>query len=668
MTLNLSPKEQTILELGLNRVLAHKTIFAHRHKQASPPFHRVMIEDWHSPHQNVLDMVFRGGAKSTIAEEAIVIRALFREFRNCLIVGANAERAIARLHAIKREFETNDIIHELFGDMRGQPWGEDKIELSTGCVIQALGKGQSLRGIKENDQRPDLIFTDDLEDRSDVSKPENRQKIRDWHDFDLVPACDPKYIERMAATPLHPESLPMSLAKSDEWVVHTFPIYYTDDNGDKVSSWPERFPIEKILQSEESATRRGQLLGWRAEYMCQAEAPETKPFKKDMFRVEPRVRTWQAVYSMTDPARTISTKSATTGHAVWSWIGPRLVIWDAWGKRLMPNEIVDALFDTYEEFHPVHVGIEEDGLNQWLLQPIRSEMVKRGIAIPLKPLKAPRSKVDFIRSLQPFFHAREVEFAKPLPDLHDQLLGFPTGDVDAPNALAYALKMRPGAPIYDDFGLKHIIENMSPLSGSPVWLAMNATHSVVTAILLQVINGKIRIYADYVREGDPITCLDDIISLAMLDAGAGLRCIAGPKHFDQYNNVGLRQALKRARIDLQRGSAPEQGRPYLTSLLQREKQNVPMLAVSDGATWTLNGFSGGYARGLLKQGQLADYAEEGEYRVLMEGLESFAGRLAAGNSDGQDTRRNYDTTADGKRYVSALPGAQAENVPLKSGW
>ena len=402
--------------------------------------------------------------------------------------------------------------------------------------------------------------------------------------------------------------------------------------------------------------------------MCEAEAPESKPFKKEMLKIEPRVRTWQAVYSMTDPARTVRATSATTGHAVWSWIGPRLVIWDAWGKRLMPNEITDALFQTYEEFHPVHVGIEEDGLNQWLLQPIRMEMVKRGISIPLKPMKAPRNKTDFIRSLQPFFHAREVEFAKPLPDLQDQLLSFPTGEIDAPNALAYALKMRPGAPIYDDFGPKHIIEGMTPLTGHPVWLCLNATHSMVTAMVVQVINGKVRIYADYVREGDAASCIDEIVSLAMLEAGAGLRCIGGPKHFDQYNNVGLRQALKRARIELQRGSPETSGRPYLTSLLQREKQSVPMVAISDAAVWTLNAFSGGYARGLLKQGQLADYAEEGEYRVLMEGLETFVGRLAAGDPDAKDDVKNYAITPDGRRYVSTLPGAAAELVPLKSGW
>ena len=93
-----------------------------------------------------------------------------------------------------------------------------------------------------------------------------------------------------------------------------------------------------------------------------------------------------------------------------------------------------------------------------------------------------------------------------------------------------------------------------------------------------------------------------------------------------------------------------------------------MVAISDAAVWTLNAFSGGYARGLLKQGQLADYAEEGEYRVLMEGLETFVGRLAAGDPDAKDDVKNYAITPDGRRYVSTLPGAAAELVPLKSGW
>jgi hypothetical protein len=244
-----------------------------------------------------------------------------------------------------------------------------------------------------------------------------------------------------------------------------------------------------------------------------------------------------------------------------------------------------------------------------------------------------------------------------MPDLKTQLLGFPSGEIDAPNALAYALKMRPGAPIYDDFnGARHVGEDLTPASGLPVWLCLNATRSVVTGALVQVIDGSIRIYADYLREGDAVSTVADIIALATLDAGRTPRLTGGPLHFDQYNNVGLRQAIARIPMTLERGAPPANGQPHLTSLLQRERRSMPMLMVSSEARWTLNAFAGGYSRALLKQGQLAAYAEEGEYRVLMEGIESFAGRLHLGGSpDDQDDGRNYATAANGRRYLTTLP-------------
>jgi len=39
--------------------------------------------------------------------------------------------------------------------------------------------------------------------------------------------------------------------------------------------------------------------------------------------------------------------------------------------------------------------------------------------------------------------------------------------------------------------------------------------------------------------------------------------------------------------------------------------------------WTLNAFSGGYCE-RSQGGVLQDFAEEGRYRTVMEGLESFA--------------------------------------------
>ncbi len=680
---DLTPLQQTQFRLGRDRVLAHGTLFRHRHPNKSPAFHRELIEDWHASDSSYLDMVFRGGAKSTIAEEAIVIKTCFREFKNCLIVGADFDRAASRLHAIRMELENNELIRRIFGDLTGYPWGEDRIVTTTGICIQALGRGQSLRGIKWLDTRPDLLFADDLEDYADIIKPESRKKIHDWFDGELLPSLEPGYMARMAATPLHPEALPYHVMRDPSWKVHRFPIKHQDEQGEWRSSWPGRFPllereatilrrtnskVESIEKIEGGLVKKGQIHLFMCEYMCQAESPETKAFKPEMIRVEPQVRSWQAVYSMVDPARTVGPKAATTGKATWSWSKGKLIIWDGWAKRLMPDQIIDSLFQDFEEYRPVYQGFEEDGLNQWALQPIRQEMARRGIALPLKAVRAPPGKYDFIRGLQPFFHAREVIFAKELPDLRQQLLGFPSGEIDAPNALAYALKMRPGAPIYGDFGARHVAEDIEPLYGRPVWLCLNATRSLLSAVAVQVFDGAVRCYADAVREGDPGALIGGLVADLQSDLGrVDLRLSAGPLHFDRYNNVGLVAACAKLPMKVQPMPAADRGRAKIPDLLQRDKQDMPMLMVSSRAPWTLNAFSGGYSRVLMKQGQLADYAEEGAYRVLMEGLESFVGLTELGSTDDAGSDRMNAETANGRPYRSMIGGPRTVTAS-KDNW
>lgn len=676
---DLSPVQKAQVQLGRDRALAHRVLFKHRHPNRTPDFHKTIIADWHGPEQNYLDMVFRGGAKSTIAEEAIIVKTLFRGFRNGLIVGESYDRAAQRLHAIRLEFENNELINRLFGNLVGFPWGEDKLVTSTGIMIQALGRGQSLRGIKFGDARPDLLLADDVESRADSATPEARKKVRDWFDGDLLPALEPGYQARMLATPLHPESLPFHLTTGDyAWPVHKFPLYYLDpETGAKTATWPDRFPVTELeartarhasgntkIQSieniEGALVGRGQISMFMAEYMCEAEAPESKAFKPDMLSacVFPQVRSWQAVYSMTDPARTVGDKSATTGHAVWSWVNGKLVIWDAWGREIMPDEIIGAMFQTHDDFQPVWMGFEEDGLNQWALQPIRQEMVKRGQALPLKAIRAPQGKIDFIRGLQPFFQAREVQFAKELPDLKRQLLGFPTGRIDTPNALAYALKIRPGAPIYDDFnGVRHVAQDMQPARGRPLWLCLNATRSMVTGMVVQVFDGCVRIYGDIIREGEPSSVLGRLLADVQSDfSRKDLKLCCGPVHFDRYANVGLVAAVTKLPGRIDPTPSPDRGRSVIASLLQREHGGLPMLMVSDQARWTTNAFAAGYSRVLLKQGQLADYAEEGPYRTLIEGLEGFAGLVELGSTDGSGSDRLNAQTAHGRPYRSMIGG------------
>lgn len=636
-------------------VLAHYTLFKHRHPQRSPDFHADMIRGWHGPSLRDLFLVFRGGAKSTIGEEALVIKTVMRDFHNLLIIGSTEARACERLHAVAHELSTNERLGAVFGDQRGRVWAENEIVTSTGLRLLAIGKGQALRGTKYETHRPDACLLDDVEEESDVKTAKARRDLKKWFMSEIVPALTPEAWIRCNATPLGVDSLAHDFETSGAWNVHKYPCKYLDDEGNWQSSWPARFALSHFDNVEKNMRRLGLASSFQAEYMVTAEHDEEKSFSHEMYVTEPRARTWEAVYGAFDPARTSKSSSAQTGHVAWSYQRDKLLIWEAWGKHLKPNEIVDAVFDFNDVYTPVAVGLEVDGVNDFLTQPIRIAMKDRGY-VPVVELKAPVGKNDFIRSLQPWFHARDVIFTKDFPELREQLNSFPAGLVDIANALAYALKMRPGAPIYDGFGQRHVNEDLRRLRNEPAYLVVNATPGLVTGVLVQYARGGLSILVDFVREGEPSAVLLDIVNAANLTAGKRVEIVAPPIHWDRHLNVGLRQAAARVPIDMRQGLKSEMGRAsFQQFLMATGRDEEPLLQISPEARWTLNGLSGGYARAVSKGGGLASYATEGPYRVLMEGLESFIALINVIGSPNEDSGdRNYSYTGGGRRYLSAL--------------
>ncbi len=670
-----------------NRWEAHQFLFAHRHRSPSADFHEAFVDDFWSRLRFSLILAYRGSAKSTLAEEDIILAAIYREFHNILIVGASEGRAAERVGAISFEMTMNPRLVGLYGKQQGSAWTQTKLVTTGQVCIQAIGRDQDIRGIKFLDYRPDFVLVDDFEDKDSVQTPEGRVKTLRWFLAELLPACDPQAKIRIRATPMDAESVPMRLMNESGWPTRIYPVEYPDpETGKRRAAWPEVHSLQWVDETRATYESVGELAVFNREYMCNAVADSDRVFSKEMIRVEPRERTWQAVYAMIDPARTVRNTSASTGWAVWSWIRNRLVVWGAGAPMILPDEIVALAFDIAERFDPVWVGVEQDGLEEFLLQPLRHEQSRRGVTIPLKGVRAPRGKLDFIKGLQPFFAAREVVFAQHLPELETQLLNFPTGRIDAPNALAYALQMRPASPIYDGFTEAHITDDLAPNPGAPLSLAANATGAVTTAILAQHSNGILRILADWVFEGPPSDRVADIAAAAalavdaarwkpvhkprvwddQLKAGVPGRLlltqrrpgwVAPPLHSDRYRNVGLLQAVRRIPAEVRVGGPEAQGGLYIRSAFARQVRGEPAIEISSAARWTLRALAGGYTRALI-QGKLREAAEEGPYRVLMEGLEAYCGLLAGAREDDEDVDNRQPMRLDartGARYASAMP-------------
>src|SRR5262249_52488036 len=143
----------------------------------------------------------------------------------------------------------------------GKVWTTTRAQLRNGTLLQAYGRGMSLRGAKHLNQRPDFCVLDDIEDENSVTTPESIKKTMRYITATVLPAMDRKgkHWVRMAATPLHPDAACVQLSRANEQagipsLFHTIkvPVYaYDPETSELKSAWPERNPLNEMLDKKD---------------------------------------------------------------------------------------------------------------------------------------------------------------------------------------------------------------------------------------------------------------------------------------------------------------------------------------------------------------------------------------------------------------------------------
>jgi len=220
--------------------------------------------------------------------------------------------------------------------------------------------------------------------------------------------------------------------------------------------------------------------------------------------------------------------------------------------------------------------------------------------------------------------------------------------------------MRPEV-IYPDFSMANVAESLWVQEGTPVYLCLNATRSVTTAVAVQFVGQALHVLADWVRRGEPGDVVADVIRDARMSIGQKLVLRAGPSHFKPYDAVGLLGAVARVPAELRIGGDIDVGRAELRKLLQRQTRGEPAVRVSSSARWTLNAFAAGHASAGFKLAGIGDDI----YALLMEGLETF---MATAQAVGEPDQRRYARAADGRPYLTCSPHLTEPSRPTKDRW
>jgi hypothetical protein len=658
----------TLRVISEDRALASAMVFPHRHPKASPPFHIEIMDAWGAKDEYVLVEAFRGAGKSTLSEEFLLVEACFGNFQYALIIGETYTKACQRLEAIKHEAAKNTKILALFGKIAkvaGRLWNEHQFELPNGVLLEAHGWEEELRGFKWHDWRPDRAYLDDIENEGMVKdKAAVDATMRKLY-LQLAPAMDEeKRRLRVTQTPLAEDCLVARLRANPDWTCLRVPICNGDiDDPKTVAAWPGLFPMDVVRKKRDEAERAGQLRGFLQEYMLMAIGSQDKPFEAEHIHeiaIDPAP--WLPKTLVVDPARTANVGSSDrTGRVVLSRLATRIYVHASSGEYWKPDQIIADSFSTSARFDGATVAIEKNSLDEWLLQPMRAEMLRRGESLPLKAIQAPqdRSKEQFIMGLQPFFEAGDIVLVGGRgahPQLVAEILNFPSGKRDILNALAYAQRVFSGAVVYEDFGQRNLTSEYEPSARHALALCFNASGAETAAVLVAVEGERMVAVADWISPVPPAQAVPDVMALTRATfPRAKLTCWLPADVMDQQDRMPLMAALRAAGLQPMRGAYASLARGCLSPMIRTEMKGRRLFLVDSNARHTMNAMAGGYNWPVMKNGQQNTEPERGPHRTLMEGLESAAYVITsqAGNSlpDELHSARN----PQGAQYFTSLP-------------
>lgn len=220
--------------------------------------------------KNLVVVAFRGSAKSTIFTMSYPLWAILGKQQKKFVLILSQTQAQAKQHMMnmRRELEGNALLKNDLGPFKEESteWGSTSLVFSdSDARITAVSTEQSVRGLRHNQHRPDLIIGDDLEDIASTKTREGRNKTYEWLTGEVIPAGDRNTRLVVVGNLLHEDSLIMRLREDIEGgringAFKSFPLL----QGQTIL-WPGKYPsMEEVEEEQRKAANEH---AWQREYL-----------------------------------------------------------------------------------------------------------------------------------------------------------------------------------------------------------------------------------------------------------------------------------------------------------------------------------------------------------------------------------------------------------------
>ena len=370
------------------------------------PFHNAAANQIkRTPNLKAVYMWPRGHAKSTHCDVFTPLWLIFQEhplIHFMVVVSKSEDAAKGLLGDIQAELEFNQRLIADFGAQKSDgDWQDGQFVSKMGIAFIAKGRGQSPRGLRNREARPDYIVIDDLDD-DELCRNERRvREMTEWVKSALFGALDVgrgRFI--MVGNLISKNSVLQNISETEG--VTLSKIKAVDAQGNPV--WAEKW-------TKEDAEAMRLFMGYRLweKEMMHNPITEGGIFKRDWIKYKQTLplQKYDQLICYTDPSFKSSRKNDYKACRFWGRIGTEYHLIDTWVRQDTVHAMVVWLYDLYErlpEKTAVMFYMEANFMQDTLLDEFTAEGNIRGYQLPLLPDKRDKpEKVSRIEAVSPLW-------------------------------------------------------------------------------------------------------------------------------------------------------------------------------------------------------------------------------------------------------------------------
>lgn len=392
-----------------------------------------------APTNKKLLMLPRSTFKSTIATVSFPLFALMNNPELSIMIDNEAYKNSKKfLSEAKGHIKGNKFLQEIAVNEAGEYLLEPNEKIPGGWTEDSVILKHRQRPRKEpsifcsgvdtvaTGMHPHIIIMDDLVSERNVTTDDQIEKTKQHYRF-AYSLLEPGGILIVIGTRYHMFDLYSEIIEDDSFAQLIRPAVLP--NGELF--FPSRLGHSKL---EELKKAQGVYI-FNSQYMLNPLSSENAVFKDEWFKWYTPDELPKKLYYFITVDLAISQKETADYTVVnVSAVDPDNQIWEIEYRRgrYTPQETADHIFELYDKYKPLKVGVESVAWQKAMIYFLKDEMRKRGKFIPLTELKADKDKKRRALGLQPWFENGAFYMPEYLKNsaMHKELLEFPLGKHD----------------------------------------------------------------------------------------------------------------------------------------------------------------------------------------------------------------------------------------------